>query len=83
MTRVLALLGARVCGARNIRVEGNCWNLLPALPQQGWQQGAECLWSGLLLHVTCGPHCTPTVHALTHQIHQERTHLFQYVISAF
>ena len=32
-------------------------HLLPAPPQQGWQQGAECLWSGLFLHVTCGPHC--------------------------
>ena len=46
-------------------------HLLPAPPQQGWQQGADCLWSGLLLHVTCGPHCTASANALTHQIHQE------------
>ena len=53
-------------------------HLLPDPPQQGWQQGAECLWSGLLLHVTCGPHCTSTANALTHQIHQEHTHLTQH-----
>ena len=50
-------------------------HLLPAPPQQGWQQGAECLWSGLLFHVTCGPHCTATANALTHQIHQEDAHI--------
>ena len=55
-------------------------HLLPASPQQGRQQGAECLWSSLLPHEICGPHFTATANELTLQIHQDNkdvTRLYQ------
>ena len=54
--------------------EGDIVKVLGNYILKTMQQGAECLWSGLLLHVTCGPHCTATANALTHPIHREYIH---------